>query len=60
MVEKLITVRVPGDLHEKAKEKAKEKDVTVSQVVRRALREFTKDDDSSEDGRVRRSRDDWA
>jgi predicted HicB family RNase H-like nuclease len=60
MVEKLVTVRVPEDLHEKAKKKAKEKDVTVSQVVRRALREFTKDDDSPEDGRVRRSRDDWA
>jgi len=49
MVEKLVTVRVPEDLHKKAKEKAKEKDVTVSQVVRRALREFTRDDDSPED-----------
>ena len=49
MVEKLVTVRVPEDLRKKAKEKAKEKDVTVSQVVRGALREFTKDDDSPED-----------
>ena len=49
MGEKRVTVRVPEDLHKKAREKAKEKDVTVSQVVRRALREFTKDDDSAED-----------
>jgi len=49
MGEKRVTVRVPEDLHKKAKEKAKEKDVTVSQVVRRALREFTRDDDSPED-----------
>jgi predicted HicB family RNase H-like nuclease len=49
MGEKIVTVRVPEDLHKKAKEKAKEKDVTVSQVVRRALREFTKENDSSED-----------
>ena len=60
MGEKVITVRVPEDLHEKAKEKAKEKDTTVSKVVRRALREFTKDDDSPGDERRRRSRDDWA
>ena len=60
MEEKLITVRVPADLHEKAKKKAKEKDVTVSQVVRRALRAFTEDDDSPGDERRRRSRDDWA
>ena len=49
MGEKRVTVKVPEDLHKKAKKKAKEKDVTVSQVVRRALREFTKDADSPED-----------
>ena len=49
MGEKRVTVKVPEELHEKAKKKAKEKDVTVSQVVRRALREFTEDDDSPED-----------
>ena len=60
MEEKLITVRVPEDLHEKVKKKAKEKDVTVSQVVRRALRAFTEDDDSPGDEKTRRSRYDWA
>ena len=60
MEEKLITVRVPEDLHEKAKKKAKEKDVTVSHVVRRALRAFTEDDDLSEDEGTGRSRYDWA
>ena len=49
MGEKRVTVKVPEELHKKAKKKAKEKDVTVSQVVRRALREFTEDDDSPED-----------
>ena len=49
MGEKIVTVRVPEDLHKKAKKKAKEKDVTVSQVVRRALRAFTEDADPPED-----------
>ena len=40
---RLITVRVPVALHEKAKVKAEEEDVTISQIVRRALREFVKD-----------------
>ncbi len=49
MGEKRVTVKVPEDLHKKAKKKAKEKDVTVSQVVRRALREFTEDAGSPKD-----------
>ena len=48
MGEKRVTVKVPEDLHEKAKKKAKEKDVTVSQVVRQALRAFTEDVDPPE------------
>lgn len=42
---KLVTVRVPAALHEKVKAKAAREDVTMSQIVRKALREFVKDAD---------------
>ena len=35
-----ITIRVPRDLYEQAKEKAKREDITLSQVLRRCLREW--------------------
>jgi predicted HicB family RNase H-like nuclease len=45
MKTKNLNVKVPIDLHKAAKKKAKEKDITISQVVRRALREFVENDD---------------
>jgi predicted HicB family RNase H-like nuclease len=38
-----ITIRVPQDLYEQAKAKAKREDITLSQILRRALREWVKD-----------------
>jgi len=43
-----ITVRVPDDLYEKAKVKSKREDVTISQIVRRALRVWVNEDDLPE------------
>ena len=37
-----ITIRVPRDLYEQAKAKAKREDITLSQVLRRCLREWLK------------------
>ncbi len=48
LVEPRITIRVPQELYEKAKEKAKREDITVSQVLRRCLREWV--EDSPEEG----------
>jgi predicted HicB family RNase H-like nuclease len=39
-VEPKITFRLPQELYEKAKEKAKREDITLSQVLRRCLREW--------------------
>ena len=52
MAEKQITTisaQVDKALADKVRKKAKKKDLTLSQVIRRALREFTRDDDSEED-----------
>ena len=38
-----LTLRVPQELYEQAKAKAEREDVTLSQVVRRFLREWVKD-----------------
>lgn len=48
-MEKMITVRLPEELYQQAKEKCKQEDVTLSQVVRRALREWVEDPPSEED-----------
>ena len=40
-----ITFRAPKELFEKAKEKAKREDVTLSQVLRRCLRAWVAEDD---------------
>ena len=45
MSKKRVTVKVPAALHEKVKAKALVEDVTMSQIVRRALREFVRDGD---------------
>ena len=39
-MEPKITFRLPQELYEKAKEKAKREDITLSQVLRRCLREW--------------------
>ena len=38
-----ITIRVSRDLYERAKEKASREDITVSQVLRRCLRQWLED-----------------
>ena len=38
-----ISFRLPRDLYEKAKEKARREDVTLSQVLRRCLREWVRE-----------------
>ena len=38
-----ITVRLPRGLYDKAMAKAKREDITVSQIVRRYLREWIKE-----------------
>lgn len=43
----VVTVRVSEALHREVHAKAKLVDITVSQVVRKALREFVKDGDDS-------------
>jgi predicted DNA binding CopG/RHH family protein len=43
MEEARITIRVSRDLYEQAKEKARREDITLSQVLRRALKEWLKD-----------------
>ena len=48
METKNLNVKVPADLHMAAKRKAKEKDITISQVVRRALRDFVENDDEDQ------------
>ena len=42
MTETKITFRLPEDLYEMAKEKAKRDDITLSQVLRRCLREWVR------------------
>ena len=43
-MEPKITFRLPQELYEKAKEKAKREDITLSQVLRRCLREWVAED----------------
>ena len=43
-----ITIRLPQELYEQAKAKAKRDDITISQVLRRCLREWVADDASKE------------
>ena len=42
-MEPRVSVRLPEELYERAKAKAKREDITLSQVVRRCLREWVKD-----------------
>jgi predicted HicB family RNase H-like nuclease len=42
-MEPKISIRVPEELYRKAKEKAEREDTTLSQVLRRCLREWVKD-----------------
>ena len=39
-----VTIRLPQELHDKAKAKAKREDITISQVLRRCLREWVAED----------------
>jgi hypothetical protein len=43
-MEPKISFRLPEDLYEKAKEKARREDITLSQVLRRCLREWASED----------------
>jgi predicted HicB family RNase H-like nuclease len=47
-VEPKITFRLPQELYEKAKEKAEREDITLSQVLRRCLREWVTQDSFEE------------
>lgn len=49
MSDPTITFRVSQDLHEQAKAKAKREDVTISQVLRRYLREWVAQRDQPEE-----------
>ena len=44
MGEAKLTFRLPQELYDQAKAKAKREDITLSQVLRRCLREWVKDD----------------
>ena len=44
MTDPTVAFRVPEDLRRKALEKCKREDVTLSQVLRRCLREWLEDD----------------
>jgi hypothetical protein len=45
-----ITIRLPKELYKQAKAKAKREDITISQVLRRCLREWIADDASKQKG----------
>jgi len=42
-MKKKLTIRLPEELHRQAKEKCEREDITLSQIVRRALREWIED-----------------
>jgi Arc/MetJ-type ribon-helix-helix transcriptional regulator len=44
-MEPKITFRLPQDLYDKAKDKARSEDVTLSQALRRFLRDWVEDDE---------------
>ena len=46
-----ITIRVPEELFEMAREKAEREDVTVSQILRRALRKWVDEDPPEQEQR---------
>jgi predicted HicB family RNase H-like nuclease len=48
MTDARISVRVPRDLYDRAVAKAKCEDITLSQVLRRCLREWVKGDSPEE------------
>jgi predicted HicB family RNase H-like nuclease len=47
-MEPKISFRLPEDLYEKAKEKARREDITLSQVLRRCLKEWVEEDPPEE------------
>ena len=42
-MERMLTIRLPEELYQKAKAKSKREDITISQVLRRALRKWVED-----------------
>lgn len=48
-MEPKVTFRLPEELYQKAKEKCKQEDITLSQVLRRFLREWVKDPPEEEE-----------
>ena len=44
MEEPKLSFRLPRELYEKAKEKARREDITLSQVLRRCLKEWVGED----------------
>lgn len=49
MADTRITIRLPQELYDQAKAKAKREDITLSQVLRRYLREWIKEDKQPEE-----------
>ncbi len=48
MRDQVVSLRIPEDLAEVAKEEAQANDLTLSQVIRKALRAYLKRDKSGE------------
>lgn len=49
MADTKITFRLPEELHEQAEAKAEREDITLSQVLRRCLRQWLEDPPSEEE-----------
>ena len=48
-MDRRLTIRLPEELYQKAKAKSKREDITISQVLRRALRKWVEDPPEEED-----------
>jgi predicted DNA-binding protein len=48
-MDRRLTIRLPEELYQEAKEKSKREDITLSQVLRRALRKWVEDPPEEEE-----------
>jgi predicted DNA-binding protein len=48
-MDRRLTIRLPEELYQKAKEKSEREDITLSQVLRRALRKWIEDPPEEEE-----------
>ena len=53
MAEIKTSVRLPEELHRRAREKCRREDITLSQVIRRCLREWVRDDSPEQEDQPR-------